>query len=869
MLQFKEEPTVKIPAGRTNWLKADTILYKDLVCSNLGNFIKSDVESMHEDITQNLTRAASQAMPKLKSSRRKSKIPLSRNVKEKLKAARSLCHHLHHLDPQIKQAKRELRRAIRMENAKTRNVLYNSLMETCDNNSTTMYKLIAKQRKSSRRSIHSLKVDGEIINDNKGLLQAWSSHFKKLGSKLNLQSFDEDHERRIASTRNCINHFINLTKPYKNAKPISSSEVLEAIKKLNNNKAADSRGLTGEHLKFAQPHILTPLSILFTECLQQGIQPQTFSFGSLTPVGKKDKDLLDPNNSRGIVISPILAKTYEHIIDSRESESDETDDMQFGFTSGKSPTMAALITTEAIAENKDNGKQTYIASLDTQKAFDVVWQDSLAVRNFLTKPTEYWKAHTMLLEDTELQVKLGGELSEPFTVEQGVGQGKILSTKNYKDFLDPSLKIYRLSGAGSYIGIFYVGTPTCADDVLLISSSTEDLQKLLSLAHQFSIQERFVIHPLKTKIIICNYHGPDLRILHQWKLGDTELLPSSHISHLGISRYANTTASNDIIQDRVKLARRTAYALLGAGFHGTSGLNNPCLKRIMDTYVLPRLFYGLESLIISEKQKKTLDEFYKGILKQIQSLPQRTPNEAPYILFNTIPAEGLLDIRTLTFLGKILSDEDSILYQICLRQMATKSLSSNSWFVAATKLTYKYELPSPHKLLQEPQIYTRWKKLVKTTVTKYWQQYLKKAIQGKSSLILLHDVTNPPSWKHVKLNCHSVARARLQARLMTSTLTLQSHRATFYGEDPTCKLCNTEPETTTHLLTTCPALSYLREDLLDPIFEHFTMSSIALPKSNEELTKIMLGLKNVDCKTAHLASNICFKLVHQRHNLCN
>ena len=866
-LHFKDEPAMKISSHRSNWSKADTILYKDLICKDLIDFNKSDVESMHENLTCSLTSAASQAMPIPKSTRRKSKIPLSKNVKEKLKVCRSLSHHSSHLDPQIKHAKRELRRAIRMENAKSRNVLYNNLMETCDNNSTTMYKLISKQRKSSKRSIHSLKVDGDIINDNKGLLQAWASHFKKLGSKLNLQSFDEDHERRITSMRKCINQFIDLTKPYKDAKSISPTEVQKAINKLNNNKAADSRGLTAEHLKHAQPHILTPLSILFTECLHQGIQPHSFSSGSLTPVGKKGKDLLDPNNSRGIVISPILAKTYEHIIDNRESGSDETDDMQFGFTSGKSPTMAALITSEAIAENKDKGQHTYIASLDTQKAFDVVWQDSLAIQNFLTKPNECWKAHTMLLEKTNLQVKLGGELSDPFEVEQGVGQGKILSTKNYKDFLDPSLKIYKASGVGCYIGIYYVGSPTCADDVLLISSSIEDLQTLLSIAYQFSQQERFIIHPLKTKIIICNYKGPKLQILHQWKLGETELLPSNQLTHLGITRYASTSASNAVIEERVKLARRTAYSLLGAGFHGTSGINNSCLKRIMDIYVLPRLFYGLESLIITDKQKKILDDFYKGLLKQIQSLPKRTANEAPYVLFDTIPAEGLLDIRILTFLGKILSDPSSILYQICLRQMATKSLSSNSWFIAATKLTHKYDLPSPHKLLQQPLVYTRWKKLVKATVIKYWQHHLKQAIQEKSSLILLHDVSVSPSWKHVKLNCQSVARARIQARLMTNTLTLQAHRASFYGEDPTCKLCNLEPETTTHLLTTCPAMSHMREELLDPIYEHMYLSSMTIPKSKDDLAKLLLGITEYDCKVAHLASNICFKLVHQRHNL--
>ena len=102
-----------------------------------------------------------------------------------------------------------------------------------------------------------------------------------------------------------------------------------------------------------------------------------FAFtGFLTPVGKKDKDHLDPNNSRGIIISLIIAKVYKHVLDRCEPPYDKTDLLQFGFTNRKSLTMASLLTTEAIAENTDNGQPTYIATLDTQTAFDIVYDET-------------------------------------------------------------------------------------------------------------------------------------------------------------------------------------------------------------------------------------------------------------------------------------------------------------------------------------------------------------------------------------------------------------------------------------------------------------------------------------------------------------
>ena len=70
-------------------------------------------------------------------------------------------------------------------------------------------------------------------------------------------------------------------------------------------------------------------------------------------MGEKDKDHLDLNNSNGI-ISLIIVKLYEHVLDHHEAPFDKTDHLQFGFTNGWSPTMASLLTTEAIAKNREH-----------------------------------------------------------------------------------------------------------------------------------------------------------------------------------------------------------------------------------------------------------------------------------------------------------------------------------------------------------------------------------------------------------------------------------------------------------------------------------------------------------------------------------
>ena len=140
------------------------------------------------------------------------------------------------------------------------------------------------------------------------------------------------------------------------------------------------------------------------------------------------------------------------------------------------------------------------------------------------------------------------------------------------------------------------------------------------------------------------------------------LKPSTSLSHFGITRYACISATANVINNRVKCARHTAYSLMGAGFHGISGVCNPCLKKILDTYILSRKMYGLKVLIISPKWKKMLEASFRQMLKRIQCFPQRTANEVRYILFGILPAEALLDSKTLIFFHNIITDHDSILY---------------------------------------------------------------------------------------------------------------------------------------------------------------------------------------------------------------
>lgn len=94
------------------------------------------------------------------------------------------------------------------------------------------------------------------------------------------------------------------------------------------------------------------------------------------------------------------------------------------------------------------------------------------------------------------------------------------------------------------------------------------------------------------RVILCSITGgkrsdSELNIF----LGGDRVDASNSTVHLGIQR--DTTGKVDI-EGRIDLGRKTAYSLMGAGFHGGNGLRAAQNGHIWSTFVIPRLIYRLE-----------------------------------------------------------------------------------------------------------------------------------------------------------------------------------------------------------------------------------------------------------------------------------
>ena len=88
--------------------------------------------------------------------------------------------------------------------------------------------------------------------------------------------------------------------------------------------------------------------------------------------------------------------------------------------------------------------------------------------------------------------------------KQGVRQGGTLSAPLYKLYVHPLLEKLAGCNLGLRLGGTFIGTPTCADDMILLSNNEGDIQSMIDVTANFARQRRYNLHPTKSCVLQVN-----------------------------------------------------------------------------------------------------------------------------------------------------------------------------------------------------------------------------------------------------------------------------------------------------------------------------------------------------------------------------
>ena len=706
--------------------------------------------------------------------------------------------------------------------------------------------------------------------------ESWANYFQNLATPKNHPHFDNEHWKYIKLKHELLKSSAN--HEHTTTTKAEEESTTTTVKELKNNKAADISGISAEHIKEADPIILDILTTLTNRVLASGEIPECIKHGAVTPVLKKRKPPKQPDSCRRITVTSMVGKIIEKEILKQTEKINQNmkSKLQFGFTKNVSPLISAMLITEAICHAHNNKKDLIITFMDASKAFDLVCHPGLLNKLHNQGITgNLWNIYNNMYTNVTAQIKWKGELSSTIYDKQGLRQGASTSAEVFNrrnDLLHQISKIDR----GMKIGTEPVSAVMVADDLALLDTSHENMKLSIKLAQRHANKERYIFSETKTSVV----HIPvatkrkaqtNLNPTPSLSLNNKKIQTSQEEVHLGIQRSTKIT-NTTVIQARITSARRTAYSLFGAGFHGINGVGTEVIHKQWTSCVRPVLTYGLEALILDVKELEVIETFARSMLKRLQSLPNSTANQATYLLFGTLPIEATIHSQILSMLGNIIRRPGSTENNIVRRQTAMYKQNQKIWINQAKSILSKYELPSIYELLETKPKKLQWKKQVKRAILEHWTNTLENQAKSMKSLSYLNleacSLSKPHHvWGKSLSNPKSVIRTAVHAQLLTLRYPLTGYKHAGRNFSKLCPLCNQEEEEIEHFLLRCPLLKESRDQSMKKMLhtlnqtDSSNMASIILDPSFATTDKNTMQIVQT------LSRNLCYNLHLQRKKL--
>ena len=213
---------------------------------------------------------------------------------------------------------------------------------------------------------------------------------------------------------------------------ISDEKILKIIRSLNPNKAHGWDEISIRMIKLSDVALVSPLKIIFTNCLRRGVFPEIWKCANVVPVHKKNEKNIK-SNYRPISLLPIFGKVLEKLIyDSLYSHlvsCDLLNPNQSGFRPGDSTVNQLISITHTIFKAFDCNPPLDVRSvyLDISKAFDRVWHDGLIFKlKRCGVAGQLLSLIESFLDDRKQRTVLNGRCSNWGDILAGVPQGSIL-----------------------------------------------------------------------------------------------------------------------------------------------------------------------------------------------------------------------------------------------------------------------------------------------------------------------------------------------------------------------------------------------------------------------------------------------------------
>ena len=613
----------------------DVILCHNLNCQNSNH--AAEIDKYAEDITRACLAAADLSIP-LTTDRNSSSCKNIPGWTERVEPLREKSLFWHNLwvdcgrprNSVVADCMRRTRAAyhyaIRQTKRDRDSIVRERLAEALINESGRDFWAEVKKIRSNKAGC-SRMVDG--CNDESSIARVFAAKYKSLYTSVAYDGVDlssmladiETGMSRDGMTSDCV---------------INAIDVQGAISKLKLHKNDGNSQLTSDHFVHAGKDLAVHISFLVSAIICHGAVPKDFTVSTITPIPKKKNgNLSDSENFRGIALCSIFGKIFDNIILSKYSAKLSTSDLQFGFKQNNSTHMCTMILKETMSYYCTNKTPVFCTFLDASKAFDRVNYVKL-FRLLLKRGLPLCIVRTLICMYTGqlIRVSWAGVMSQFFSATNGVKQGGVVSPILFCVYVDDLLIELAASGVGCYIGLNFCGAIVYADDIVLISPTPAAMRKLLRICDEFAVMYDIVFNANKSKFLVVvpakwrNLSSNFNQCL--FSIGGKPIEKVDTYPHLGHIISAKADDTDDI------MCRRS---------HFVGQVNNLlCFFSKLDLFVKIKLFnsyctsmYGSE---LWSLDCDTVDRFccsWRTALRRLLGLPCNSHCDFLPLLTNTLP----------------------------------------------------------------------------------------------------------------------------------------------------------------------------------------------------------------------------------------
>ena len=602
---------------------------------------------------------------------------------------------------------------------------------------------------------------------------------------------------------------------------ITSQELRDALTNLKPNKAHGPDGILGEYLKIFGYKYENILLKLIRKIFSEYIYPSKWDLSFIKPIHKKGKTN-DPNNFRGLAIGSAFAKLFSLILLKRLEnyirEKNLISPKQIGFMKGHGTSDHVFFLQTIIEKVVNKGKKKlYVAFIDFKKAYDTVDRHILIKR--LTKlgiNGIFLRNIASMYMKTEYNIKLKGGHLKAIHSNLGLKQGDPLSSMLFNLYIDDVNDIFDDLCNPIEVQNEKINHFLYADDLCVLSQSSEGLQRCLDKIYNFTKEKHLTISTNKSKTMVFNQAGKFLK--NTFAIQDETLEPVQSFCYLGFNVKCSGTVKHamNILCDKANKALRPLLCAIAR-------FNIPVKTSIQlfHTYISPILLYNAENwttlsnrklqnfnndTLLNDTSTSKIDVIHRKFLKFVLGVSKSCPNLTIYGDTGEIPLSLKGYRLMLNFWHRVTSLPDTTL----VRKALTENIElRTNWIITIEKLINRFKLADKignHKRFKE-----QTKAIVNKTYSKFWEREI---IDPNSTRLLLYKQIKRELKMENYLQVLSYENRKIITKIRCSDHCLEIEKGrhrNIHRNDRICKLCDkNEIETEEHFLLRCNMYCQLR-----------------------------------------------------------